>query len=134
MIETIRSLIWKLRKPQPVRRLLPARRHSETFDIDIGLRDPATVTAGYYPDGEVGEAFIDAGKAGEQIAAIARDAAVTFSMALQYGAPLEVIANALTRDGRNQPCTIIGHVVDKLARDQGIVIKTPPAFGDDGNV
>lgn len=135
MLGRLRAVIWYLTAPQPVRRLLPARRHSETFDLDfMTLRDPVTVTVGYYPDGTVGEVFIDAGKAGAQIEAIARDSAIILSHALQYGAPLEGIAKALTRDDQNAAQTIVSATVDRLMRDQGVVIEAPTAFGKDGNI
>ena len=97
------------------RETLPPRRHCETFDIEFGgLSRFHTITAGYYDDGRVGEVFINGGKSGEQIQAIARDGAVLISLALQYGAPLETIARALTRDDRDQPTTILCTVVDQL--------------------
>ena len=103
------------------RRVLPIRRHSETFDIAFGgLSAPHTVTVGYYDDGTIGEVFITGGKSGEQVAAIARDSAIILSLALQYGAPLATIAHALTRDDRDQPNTIICTVVDRLMRDKGL--------------
>lgn len=94
---------------------LPARRYSETFDVEFGgLSKVHTITAGYYDDGRIGEVFINGGKSGEQIEAIARDSAVLLSIALQFGAPMDVIAKALTRDGRDQPTSIICTVVDRL--------------------
>ncbi|XUM21034.1 hypothetical protein ACRAVF_27105 [Bradyrhizobium oligotrophicum S58] len=101
------------------RRTLDARRRSETFDVAFGgLNLPHTVTVGYYDDGAVGEVFINGGKSGEQVEAIARDSAIILSIALQYGAPLATIAHALTRDDRDQPNTIICTVVDHLMRGE----------------
>ncbi|WP_316184694.1 hypothetical protein [Bradyrhizobium sp. SZCCHNRI1003] len=101
------------------RRILPVRRHSETFDVEFGgLNAPHTVTVGYYADGTIGEVFITGGKSGEQVEAIARDSAIILSLALQYGVPLDTIAHALTRDGRNQPNTIICTVVDSLMQEK----------------
>lgn len=98
---------------------LPSRRHSETFKMPWGgLAMPHTVTVGYYDDGRVGEVFIAGGKSGEAVEAIARDGAVLLSMALQHGVPMEVIAHAITRDGRDQPQTIVGAIVDMLAGEQ----------------
>ncbi|MCG6204175.1 hypothetical protein LPW26_05980 [Rhodopseudomonas sp. HC1] len=135
ILARVRAVIWYLRNPQPVRRRLPERRHSDTFDFEFeGLRAPITVTVGYYPDGAVGDVFIDAGKAGEQIAAIARDSAIILSHALQYGAPLEVVARALTRDDRHAAQTIVCVAVDKLLRAQGVVIAPLPGFGEDGSI
>lgn len=97
------------------RNALPARRFSHTFDVEFGgLSRCHTVTAGRYDDGRIGEIFINGGKSGEQVEAIARDGAVLLSLALQYGAPLDTIAKALTRDAQGAPSTIVGAVVDQL--------------------
>jgi hypothetical protein len=99
------------------RRLLPMRRACETFEIEFGgLAKCHTVTVGFYHDSLPGEVFIDAGKSGEQVAAIARDAAVLLSMALQHGVALETIKHAVTRDGQGMASSIVGAVVDELLR------------------
>jgi hypothetical protein len=95
---------------------LPQRREAETFDLDFGgLNKAHTITVGFYEDGSIGEVFISGGKSGEIVEAMARDAAVILSMALQYGANLEDIQKAITRDGQDDAQSIIGVVVDKLA-------------------
>ena len=97
------------------RQALPMRRRSETFEIDYGgLSRVHTVTVGYYPDGRPGEVFINGGKSGEQVEAIARDGAVMLSMCLQHGVSLDTIKHALTRDSQDQPSSIVGAVVDRL--------------------
>lgn len=99
------------------RQELPLRRRSETFEIDFaGLKKAHTVTVGYYEDGRVGEVFLNGGKSGEVVEAIARDGAVILSMALQHGVPIETIGHAITRDGQGMPQTIVGVVVDMLTR------------------
>jgi hypothetical protein len=52
--------------------------------------------------------------AGSPIEAIARDAAVTVSIALQFGAGLETIRQALTKDHDGGPATLLGAALDKL--------------------
>ena len=100
------------------RRALPMRRHAETFEIDFGgLNKSHTVTVGYYDDGSPGEVFINGGKSGEQVEAIARDGAVLLSIALQHGASLDTIKRALTRDGQDAPQSIVGAVVDRLTEN-----------------
>jgi hypothetical protein len=70
-----------------VRERLPNRRRCETVDLDhAGHR--FTLTTGYYRDGRIAEIFISSSKPGSPIEAIARDAAVTVSIALQFGADL----------------------------------------------
>lgn len=99
----------------PRRRPLPMRRHSETFVLPFGgLAKGHTVTVGFYADGEPGEVFIDGGKSGEQVSAIARDGAILLSMCLQHGVDLQTIAHAVTRDGQGAPSSIVGAVVDRL--------------------
>jgi hypothetical protein len=98
------------------RQALPMRRRCETFEIDFGgLNRSHTVTVGFYDDGRPGEIFINGGKSGELVEAIARDGAVLLSMALQHGVSLQTIRHALTRDSFNQPTSIVGAVVDRLA-------------------
>jgi hypothetical protein len=100
------------------RETLPLRRRSETFELPFGgLKEPHVVTLGFYNDGRIGEVFINGGKSGEVVEAIARDSAVILSMALQHGVPLETIAHALTRDGQDQPQTVVGVIVDMLMKD-----------------
>jgi hypothetical protein len=94
---------------------LPMRRRCETFEIDFGgLKKSHVITVGFYDDGSVGEVFINGGKSGEQVEAIARDGAVLLSMALQHGVSLDTIKHALTRDSQDAPQSIIGVVVDRL--------------------
>ena len=97
------------------RSALPMRRRSETFEIDFGgLKNSHVITVGFYEDGSIGEVFINGGKSGEQVEAIARDGAVLLSMALQHGATLDTIKHAITRDSQDAPQSIIGVVVDRL--------------------
>jgi ribonucleoside-diphosphate reductase alpha chain len=99
-----------------MRRELPQRRRAETFEIAFGgLARSHTVTLGFYEDGSIGEIFVNGGKSGELVEAIARDAAVILSMALQFGVTLDTIKHAITRDERGAPSSIIGAVVDQLS-------------------
>ena len=49
-----------------IRRILPQRRRAETFAL-VCRNQPVTITAGFYDDGALGEAFIDAGKSGADL-------------------------------------------------------------------
>lgn len=98
-----------------MRRVLRQRRACETFEIAFGgLAKGHTITLGFYEDGTLGEVFINGGKTGEQVEAIARDGAVLLSLALQYGAELDNIRSAITRDEQGAPSSIIGAVIDQL--------------------
>jgi hypothetical protein len=100
------------------RRTLPQRRRCETFEISFGgLSRSHTITLGYYDDGALGEVFINGGKSGEQVEAIARDGAVLLSLALQYGAELANIKSAITRDEQGAPTSVVGAVVDRLSEE-----------------
>lgn len=99
-----------------MRRVLPERRRSQTFNIQFGgISRPHTVTVSLYPDDSPGEVFISSGRSGEMVEAIARDGAILISLCLQHNVPLDTIQRALTRDDRNAPTSIIGVVIDKLA-------------------
>jgi hypothetical protein len=101
------------------RTVLPARRASETFELVHGEK-PATyrVSVGYFEVGPLAgrpaEVFITGPKVGSDVEAVARDAAVLLSIALQYGAPVSVLAGAITRDLNGKPSTVMGLVLDRL--------------------
>ena len=96
-----------------MRRLLPQRRPAETFDLWF-WNQSFSVTIGFYPNGAVGEVFIDGGKSGQDIQSTARDAAVVLSLALQHGVPPETIRHAVTRGASEEPASILGAVVDSI--------------------
>lgn len=102
-----------------MRRPLPQRRHSETFDLDWwGQR--WHVTVGYY-DHEMtrpGEIFVNAGRrAGTDLDVMTRDAAIMFSMLLQHGMTLHELAHSLTRNPAGGPGGIMGAIADKLGEN-----------------
>jgi hypothetical protein len=76
-----------------------------------------TLCVGYYIDGRIAEIFISSSKPGSPIEAIARDAAVVVSIALQFGANLETIRTALTRDHDGSAATLPGAALDSLAHE-----------------
>jgi hypothetical protein len=93
---------------------LPNRRRCESFEFEhAGLR--FTLCAGFYGDGRIAEIFLSSHKPGSPVEAIARDAAVTVSIALQFGADLETIRQALTKDHDGGPATLLGAALDCLA-------------------
>jgi hypothetical protein len=99
------------------RQRLTNRRLAKTFEIEVaGLR--YTATAGYFPNGGLGEIFLQNHKPGSQSDANARDAAICASLALQYGCPLQVLQRALLRDARNAPSTPLGAAIDAIAESE----------------
>jgi hypothetical protein len=97
-----------------MRRTLPHRRASETFDLRF-WNQSFTVSVGFYPDNLLGEVFIDSHKTGGDVEAIARDAAVVISLALQHGVAVESIQHAVTRCSNGLPASIVGAVIYALA-------------------
>jgi hypothetical protein len=73
------------------------------------------VGVGFFDDGRVAELFIDAPKTASQMTAVMRDAAVLISLALQYGAPLDELKEAVTRleDGTT-PASPISAIIDAV--------------------
>jgi hypothetical protein len=100
------------------RRLLPSRRASETFEIEIcGLRYTATVSR--FPDGRIGELFLQNHKPGSQSDSNARDSAIAASLALQFGCPIETLQRALLRDSHGRPSTPLGAAIDVIRIAEG---------------
>jgi hypothetical protein len=99
------------------RQRLPNRRQCESFEFRHAGLD-FTLAAGFYPDGRIAEIFLSSHKPGSPIEAIARDAAVTVSIALQFGADLQTIRSALTRDHDGSAATLLGAALDALGEGQ----------------
>lgn len=120
------------------RDVLPERRAVETFDLWHDSMS-FTVSIGFYDDGRPGEVFVTGTKAGSGVEAVSRDGAILISLALQHGVPVDVIRHAVTRTAGDEPSSIIGAVVDRLARcrpeDPATAIETGgdhPIGGDSG--
>jgi ribonucleoside-diphosphate reductase alpha chain len=74
----------------PVRRKMPRERESITHKFSIAGHE-GYITAGKYPDGQVGEIFLtDIGKEGSTLRGMMNAFATSISIGLQYGVPLEV--------------------------------------------
>ena len=98
----------------PKRDYLPARRRAETVEFEHrGLGYTASV--GFYPDGRLGEAFLDGVKAGTDAQINAKDGAVFLSIALQYGVPLAVLRHAAARDDAGAPQGPLGALLDGMS-------------------
>lgn len=96
------------------RERVPNRRRCETFEFAHG-RITFALSAGYYCDGRLAEIFISAPQIGSAIEAIARDAAIVTSIALQFGADLAILRAALTRDHDGGPATPLGAALDAIS-------------------
>jgi hypothetical protein len=99
------------------RRRLPNRRACETFELEVsGLRYTATVSR--FADGRVGELFLTNHKSNSAADINARDAAVTFSIAVQSGADAEQIRRALSRDSQGRATGVLGAALDAIAEQE----------------
>ena len=98
-----------------VRDRLPNRHASLNFSFECnGLHYSAT--ASWFDDGRLGEIFLGNHRADSHADACAKDTAILASIALQCGAPLDVLRKALLRDSQGRPSTPIGCALDLIAR------------------
>jgi hypothetical protein len=84
------------------RQRLPNRRASTNFKVEVGGLH-YVVTYSRFDSGQVGEVFISNHQINSAADVNARDAAIVCSIALQFGAGLEVIRKAIRR--RTSPVT-----------------------------
>lgn len=107
-----------------MRKRLPLRHHAERLSYTVRREgaEPSRFEAGigFYDDGMMGEAFLDSGKAGTEVAIIADEAAILLSLALQHGCPLETIRRAMPRTNAGEPEGAVGTLLDLLVKE-GIV-------------
>jgi hypothetical protein len=96
------------------RRRLPHRRGAVALDLEhAGHRYRLHV--GYFPDGTLGEVFLDAAKQNSTLDAFAADAAILVSLLLQVGVLPVEIGHALRRSPDGTAASLIGAVVDRLS-------------------
>jgi hypothetical protein len=98
------------------RERLPNRRNCKTVDFE-SMNLKFTAGIGRYPDGRISELFLTNCKAGSSIGTLVRDLAIVFSFAVQHGADVEAIRNALCRDSAGHSLGPLGAVLDLLAGD-----------------
>jgi hypothetical protein len=100
------------------RQRLPGRRASETFSLQCaGLSYTATISR--FADGRLGEIFLTNHKNGSDADTAARDSAIVFSIALQYGADLNTIRKALCRDSHGNASGPLSTALDVLSAREG---------------
>jgi hypothetical protein len=101
------------------RESLPNHRNSINFTIRFE-GEQYGVTTGFYPDGRIGEIFINrikdktAAKLGQQLDAVCRDSAILLSLLLQYGVDLPNLKHSITRDDDSTPMSIVGTIIDSI--------------------
>jgi hypothetical protein len=98
-----------------IRERLPDRRSCETFELEVGgLRYVCSV--GRFADGRLAEIFLSNHKSNSASDTAARDAAITFSIAIQHGADPEAIRRALCRDSQGRASGPLGAALDAVMR------------------
>jgi hypothetical protein len=97
----------------PRRDRLPNRRACETSSFEHAGAD-FTMTVGRYADGRIGELFIGAAHANSALDALASDAAIAISFAVQHGADLAAIRSAMKRNSQGEPSSPIGSALDRI--------------------
>jgi hypothetical protein len=96
------------------RQRLPNRRYSESFVLEVGGLK-YTCMFSRYADGRLAEVFLNNHKSNSGADVNARDAAITFSFAVQHGADPEVIRRALCRDSQGGASGPLGAALDAIA-------------------
>src|SRR5437879_13434857 len=97
-----------LEEAGPRRKRMPRERQSITHKFSIAGHE-GYITAGMYEDGSVGESFLtDIGKEGSTLRGMMNSFATAISIALQYGVPLETLAQKFSYM-RFQRAGITGH-------------------------
>jgi hypothetical protein len=96
---------------------LPDRRLAESFNLTVGgLKYVCTI--GRFPDGRIGEIFLNNHKSNSQADTNARDSAIVGSIALQFGADIEIIRKALCRDSHGRASGPLGAALDTIAGEK----------------
>lgn len=96
---------------------LPARREGRTTFFHFKGNPKAKFYVSWsVVDGRVVEVFLQGGKSGSEVEALARDCAVLASLALQHGCELETIQKALTRDDTGQAAGPMGAAADTVRK------------------
>ena len=103
-------------KTAAIRERLPDRRMCESLEIDVNGRKYRCSIA-RFSDGRLAEIFLSNNKSGSDSDCAARDSAVVCSIALQYGAPIEVIRHAPMRDSQGRPNGPLGVALDIITRE-----------------
>jgi ribonucleoside-diphosphate reductase alpha chain len=77
------------------RERLPAERRSITHRFEVGGHE-GYIIVGMYDDGRPGEVFIKMAKEGSTLSGVMDGLALSLSVGLQYGVPLQVLVDKLT--------------------------------------
>ena len=101
-------------QPQPVRRKLPAKRRGFTQEANVAGHK-VYIRTGEYEDGELGEVFIDMHKEGAAYRSMMNCFAISVSLGLQYGVPLDEFVDKFTFTRFEPSGMVTGHPNVKMA-------------------
>ena len=90
IVERITEVVRRVEREK-----LPARRRGYTQKATVG-NHKVYLRTGEYPDGRIGEIFIDMHKEGSAFRSLMNSFAIAISVGLQYGVPLEEYVDAYT--------------------------------------
>ncbi len=96
------------------RHLLPSRRTGYTQKAKIGMHS-LFIRTGEYPDGSLGEIFLDMHKEGAAFRSLLNSFAIAVSLGLQYGVPLEEYVDAFVFTKFEPNGIVLGHKNIKMA-------------------
>ena len=96
-----------------VRARLPNRRPSTTLDFTCGTLH-YTCSYSRFASGGIAELFLSNHRSNSAADTSARDAAITFSIAVQHGADPETIRSALCRDADGKASGPLGVALDLI--------------------
>ncbi|NNC17554.1 vitamin B12-dependent ribonucleotide reductase [Corallococcus exiguus] len=101
-------------EPKALRRRLPDERQSITHKFSIGGHE-GYLTVGMYEDGKPGELFVVMAKEGSVVSGLMDSFATSVSLALQYGVPLQVLADKFCHT-RYEPSGFTGNPAIPIAK------------------
>lgn len=102
--------------PQARQSLSQRRAHwSISFEHDGHRYTGGWGTFDDQPGGPLAEIFLNTAKNGTALAVAAQDAAISASLLLQFGCPVETLRHALTRNGDGSASGPLGAFLDRLA-------------------
>ena len=93
---------------------LPNRRPQTTFVVTHEGQAYSVSVGQAEAGGTPAEVFVQARRTSSTVEALARDAAILASFALQYGAPAIAMQQAMTREENGSPASLVGAVFDGI--------------------
>lgn len=98
----------------PERKRLTKLRYGSTYELKVG-NTKVFLRTGEYEDGTLGEIFVDMHKQGVAFRSVMNCFAISVSLALQYGVPLEEFVDAFTHMRFEPQGMVDGHAQVRFA-------------------